>query len=46
MAENQIGRIPPHNDDAEVALLGSILLRNRALEEVQSVLKTEDFYQR
>lgn len=46
MADNQIGRIPPHNDDAEVALLGSILLRNRALEEVQSMIKAEDFYQR
>ena len=33
-----IGRVPPHNNDAEVALLGAVLLRNRALEEVQSML--------
>lgn len=46
MADNSIGRIPPHNDDAEVALLGSVLLRNKALDEVQTMLKAEDFYQR
>ena len=41
-----IGRIPPHNDDAEVALLGAVLLRNKALEDVQTVIMKEDFYQR
>lgn len=41
-----IGRVPPHNNDAEVALLGAVLLRNRALEEVQSMLVKEDFYNR
>ena len=45
-ANDSIGRIPPHNDSAEVALLGSVLLRNKALEEVQSLLVKEDFYQR
>ena len=45
-ANDPIGRIPPHNDSAEVALLGSVLLRNKALEEVQSLLVKEDFYQR
>lgn len=46
MANNSIGRIPPHSDDAEVALLGSILLRNKSLDEVQNDLVKEDFYQR
>ncbi|MFC2822455.1 MAG: replicative DNA helicase [Sphaerochaeta sp.] len=46
VSDNPIGRIPPHNDDAEVALLGSVLLRNKALDEVQSMLTKEDFYQR
>lgn len=39
-----IGRVPPHNNDAEVALLGAVLLRNKALEEVQSLLVAKDFY--
>ncbi|MGX8684017.1 MAG: DnaB-like helicase N-terminal domain-containing protein, partial [Lachnospiraceae bacterium] len=43
--DKQIGRLPPHNDDAEVALLGSVLLRKKALDEVQSMLSKEDFYQ-
>ena len=33
-----IGRIPPHNDDAEVALLGAVLLRNKVLEDVQTMI--------
>ncbi len=37
-------RVPPHNDDAERSLLGSILLDNRVLDEVQGRLKAEDFY--
>ena len=40
-----IGRIPPHNDDAEVALLGAVLLRNKVLEDVQTMIVKEDFYQ-
>ena len=40
------GRIPPSNIDAEVALLGAVLLRNKALDEVQGQLSKEDFYQR
>lgn len=46
VSEGTVGRVPPHNDAAEVALLGSVLLRNKALEEVQSMLVKEDFYQR
>ena len=40
------GRIPPSNIDAEVALLGAVLLRNKALDEVQGQLSKDDFYQR
>lgn len=46
MSAEKIGRIPPHNTDAEIALLGAVLLRNKALEEVQSMLVKEDFYTR
>lgn len=43
--DNSIGRVPPHNNDAEVALLGSILLKNKVLEEVQTLVVADDFYQ-
>ena len=47
MANGTIGRIPPNNIDAEIALLGAVLLRNKVLDEnkVNSLVK-EDFYQR
>ena len=38
------GKVPPNNKDAEQALLGSILIRNNALEEVQYILDKNDFY--
>ena len=37
-------RIPPHNLEAERALLGSIMLRPDAMYEVMEVLKPESFY--
>ena len=40
------GRVPSHNTDAEIALLGSILFKNSVLEDVQSMLETQDFYVR
>ena len=40
------GRVPSHNTDAEVALLGSILFKNSVLDEVQSMLEKTDFYVR
>jgi len=46
VAGSTIGRVPPQNIDAEVALLGAVLLRNRALDDVQEILTKEDFYQR
>ena len=40
------GRVPSHNTDAEIALLGSILFKNSVLDEVQSMLDKNDFYVR
>ncbi|HUZ16872.1 MAG TPA: replicative DNA helicase [Spirochaetia bacterium] len=37
-------RIPPHNDDAEVATLGALLLDPEALSVVLRFLRAEDFY--
>ncbi|WP_043744162.1 replicative DNA helicase [Paramagnetospirillum magneticum] len=36
-------RVPPHNYEAEQALLGAILLSNRAFERVSEFLKPEHF---
>jgi replicative DNA helicase len=45
MAENSAtGLLPPFDDNAEKALLGSILLNSKLLEEVGDVLKGVHFY--
>lgn len=38
------GRIPPHNDSAERAVLGAILMSANAYSEVTEVLRKDDFY--
>ena len=37
--------VPPHSLEAEMATLGSMMLSERAAEEVQAILAEEDFYQ-
>jgi len=37
-------RVPPHNDDAERALLGAMLIDDRAVYIAQQYLRPEDFY--
>jgi len=37
-------RLPPQNLDAEVAVLGSMLLDSRVIPKVANILKREDFY--
>lgn len=38
------GRIPPHNIDAEMAVIGTLLTTEDAYDVVSSIVKTEDFY--
>jgi len=38
------GRVPPYDDRAEVAVLGSVLINNGAMALVASSLQPEDFY--
>ncbi|MBK5199974.1 MAG: replicative DNA helicase [Spirochaetaceae bacterium] len=38
------GRIPPHNEDAERAILGAVLLDSKVLFEISSILTKDDFY--
>ncbi|HZJ87560.1 MAG TPA: replicative DNA helicase [Sphaerochaeta sp.] len=42
--EQRIGRVPPHNEEAERAVLGAILLNERVLGEVTDYLGKDDFY--
>lgn len=37
-------RVPPHNEDAERSLLGAVMLDERALDEIASIVKPEDFF--
>ena len=40
----QLDRTPPHNMEAEQAVLGSMLIERAAVERAAEVLKPEDFY--
>ncbi len=42
--EQEALRVPPHSEEAERAVLGSILLRPESLLEVINLLTPEDFY--
>lgn len=42
--ESEIGRIPPHNEEAERAVLGSLLIDPRRMPDVVDLLKEEDFF--
>ncbi len=37
-------KVPPHNLEAEQAVLGGILINNDALNQVADILESEDFY--
>ena len=43
-SETPTFRAPPHNFEAEQALLGAILVNNEACDRVSSFLKSEHFY--
>lgn len=40
------GRIPPHNNEAEQSVLGSILLKEKAFTSVLDILSPADFYRK
>lgn len=37
-------KIPPHSDDAEMALLGSIMVRPEGIHEVSDIIRPDTFY--
>jgi replicative DNA helicase len=44
VADDFLKRVPPHSTDAEMAVLGGILLDNEAINHALEILKPEDFY--
>lgn len=38
-------RVPPHDDDAEMAVLGGMLMSSDAVGEVSEIIEVTDFYQ-
>ena len=44
MKKNIEGRVPPHNADAENAVLSAIILDSAAIDEVAPILRPRDFY--
>lgn len=44
MSTQASGQLPPFDDNAEKALIGSILLNSKLLEEVGDILKGDHFY--
>jgi replicative DNA helicase len=44
MAAGSGGRIPPHNDDAERAVIGAMLIDESAVLTARQYLTSEDFY--
>ncbi|OQA52612.1 MAG: Replicative DNA helicase [candidate division WS2 bacterium ADurb.Bin280] len=42
--EDQLGKVPPQNPEAEQAVIGAVLLDKEALYKVGSLLSSEDFY--
>lgn len=39
-----LGRIPPHNDEAEQSLLGALLIDKEAIFKIHDILHPDDFY--
>ncbi|MBC8461075.1 MAG: replicative DNA helicase [Deltaproteobacteria bacterium] len=37
-------KVPPHNIEAEQAILGGILLNNNAMNQIMDILSSDDFY--
>ena len=44
MSDTKLGRIPPHNIEAEQSLIGSLLIDKEAIVKVGDMVTPEDFY--
>ena len=45
MADEEFDRIPPQDIDAEMSVLGSMMLTSEAVSVVSEILRPQDFYQ-
>lgn len=45
IARQAEGRVPPHSDEAEISVLGGMLLEETAVDRAVEILSSEDFYQ-
>lgn len=41
---DQLGRIPPHNDEAEQSLLGALLIDKESIFKIHDIVNPDDFY--
>ena len=46
MAKETKGKVPPHNLDAEMSLLGAILIDEEVLSDVTDKVRADDFYEK
>lgn len=46
MAKQAVAKIPPHNIDAEMSLLGAILIDEEVLADVTDKIRADDFYEK
>ena len=46
MDEQLVRRIPPHSDEAERSVIGSMLMSEEAAMAAEEILNGEDFYNR
>ncbi len=44
MADEQVAKLPPQSIDAELAVLGSLLINKEAIDKVADIVRPEDFY--
>ena len=44
MSDNQLDKVPPQSMDAEMSLLGSLLIDKEAILKVADIVSPEDFY--
>jgi len=44
MPSNEVKKVPPHSQEGEMAVIASILIDNKALDKVTSLLEPADFY--
>ena len=44
MVDGSVGRVPPHNLEAEQSLLGAVLVDQEALLKIADAVRSDDFY--